>query len=488
MVTDDSAAIATLRDKLAAVASLQVQWTLAGKLAEALHRLGEERFDAVLLDLNLPDSRGPETCSKLHAHAPDAPIVVLTGQEDESLALDAVRTGAQDYLVLRKVDGRVIARVLQYAVERKRLEQLKDQFISAVSHELRTPLTVMREGVALLSEGTMGSVNERQQKVLGIARENLVRLGRIVDGLFEFSALGSGKVKLQKDRTDITALAESVVGAFREKAVSKGLSIRMKNSSKSKFLDVYADPEKIAQALHQLVGNAVKFTAKGTVEVSVAEKDSCVECIVSDTGVGISEEDMPKVFTRFAQFRRMPGGLDNGIGLGLAITKGIVELHDGTVRIESGPGKGTTVAFSLPKYTAETLFKEHVRECVKKAMQKGSNLSLILVTPVAPRRKEVKIPESKLDALVAWLEALLHNNLRRQGDVVVQAPDGGLGVLLVDCDRSGAVVVKARLEQALEEYLAEGEMDGKIKFRLGCATCPSQAKSDVQLIEAARKS
>lgn len=150
LVEDNPYDAELLREMLLGVSSVQFEWVHVPLLGEALKRLREEKFDAILLDLSLPDSHGQETLAKAYAQAHDTPIVVLTGHSDENLAIRTVHQGAQDYLVKGQVDGPTLIRAVRYAIERHRLlteldrgrqQQLKikDQFLSHVSHELRSP-------------------------------------------------------------------------------------------------------------------------------------------------------------------------------------------------------------------------------------------------------------------------------------------------------------------------------------------------------------
>ena len=170
---------------------------------DAIIRLREERFDVILLDLSLPDSQGQETLAKAYGQAHDTPIVVLTGHSDETMAIQTVHEGAQDYLVKGQVDGHTLVRSIRYAIERHRLiteldrgrqQQLKikDQFLSHVSHELRSPLAVIHQFVTILLDRIAGDLTSEQNEYLGIILRNVNQLRKMIEDLLEVTRAETG--------------------------------------------------------------------------------------------------------------------------------------------------------------------------------------------------------------------------------------------------------------------------------------------------------
>ena len=260
----------------------------------------------------------------------------------ESASISAIRSPqgvAEHYL-----------KVSEDITERKRLERLKDEFVSNVSHELRTPLSIIKEAINLILDKIVGEVNQRQENVLVTAKDNIDRLTRIINELLDISKLEAGKLQLKKDNVDIVALIKKTVSSFKGKAGEKGLELKQ-NFSPAKIM-LFIDADKITEVFINLLGNAVKFTDKGCIEISAEDKGSEVECFVRDTGIGIAEENLPKVFDKFQQFDRVSGPGERGTGLGLSIVKGIIEMHNGNIRVESRCGEGTKFTFVLPKSAA----------------------------------------------------------------------------------------------------------------------------------------
>jgi len=230
---------------------------------------------------------------------------------------------------------------------RKKLERIKDEFISTVSHELRTPLAITREGIAIVLDQKAGPVTEKQQKALTYAQNNIDRLARLINDLLDFSKLEAGKIKLQREQLDIVQLIREIASGFGAQAGQKGLEMEIDVPLDPVM--VYADRDRIIQVLTNLVSNALKFTEKGNIQLSVRQGVLSAICAVKDTGRGIEEKDLPKVFEKFQQFGRIEGGGNKGTGLGLAISKQLVELHGGNISIVSAPAKGTCITFTLPQ-------------------------------------------------------------------------------------------------------------------------------------------
>lgn len=367
--------------------------------------------------------------------------------------------------------------------ELKKLDQLKSDFVSIVSHELRTPLSITKEGISLVLDGIPGKVNTKQNNLLTIARDNVDRLARIINGLLDISKIEAGKVEIKKELVNFAEFIRSAAHTFDLKAKEKGLAI--KTDIAQDEMNTYADIDKITQVLTNLIGNALKFTDKGEIRISARELDKEIECSVTDTGIGISPEDLPRVFEKFQQFGRTSGPGEKGTGLGLSIAKGIIELHKGKIRVESEPGKGSKFTFVIPKYTSEEMFKESIETGIKEAARKDSSASLLLVSIVNFEELKQKFPLDRIRAMVKGIEEVIKNTLRLKGDIVAR-DTGEVIVLLMDCSKDNALIVKSRLEQALTEYLAQQKLSGVIKLRLGNATYPEEAKDNTELISKAK--
>jgi len=231
--------------------------------------------------------------------------------------------------------------------ELKTLDKLKTEFISTVSHELRTPLSITKEGVSLILDRIPGAINENQSTILVAAKNNIDRLARIIDDLLDISKIESGKIELKREPLNIVDIVRQTVAGFKLRAEEKKLELRTDFSAKD--ITLYADHDKVIQIFTNLIGNALKFTKKGYIEISVKKLKDDIKCSVADTGIGISENDLPNVFNKFQQFTRVAGPGEKGTGLGLSIVKGLVEMHQGKINVESRLDSGTKFTFTFPK-------------------------------------------------------------------------------------------------------------------------------------------
>jgi signal transduction histidine kinase len=227
----------------------------------------------------------------------------------------------------------------------RELDRMKDQFVSSVSHELRTPLTSMVGYLELVMAGETGEVNGEQRRFLEIVNRNCERLNRLVDDILFVARVDAGRLSLDLEWVDLARLAADSVESARAAAESKGLVLRL--SDEVDLPPLWADPLRLTQLLDNLLSNALKFTPEGgTVSVTVARRAETAHLEISDTGVGIPEQELGELFKRF--FRASTTASAPGTGLGLSIAESIVEVHGGTISVESEVGAGTTFSVDLP--------------------------------------------------------------------------------------------------------------------------------------------
>lgn len=233
----------------------------------------------------------------------------------------------------------------------KKLEEynkLKDEFVSTASHELRTPLSIIMGAIKLVLDEIPGKIVPEQRDVLAEAMENVQRLSNTVSSLLNISRIESGRMEWQAVSVNICGLIGDTVSNCKALARGKGISLEYEADQRN--IDILVDPDKTKQVLINLISNSLKFTPKGGwVKVSCTEQEGEILVSVEDCGVGIAQEDMPKLFDKFTQFGRKAGPGEKGTGLGLAISKKIVEMAKGRIWVESKPGKGSTFTFTLPK-------------------------------------------------------------------------------------------------------------------------------------------
>ena len=375
-----------------------------------------------------------------------------------------------------KLPGGEIVLIYKDITELKQVDKLKDEFVSTVSHELRTPLSIIKEGLSLVLDEITGKINEKQKDVLTTAKNNIDRLAQIINDLLDISKLEAGKVELQRGKINIAGIIEQIAQSFRPRFEEKGLELKLNVSSKEIF--AYADKDKMIKVFTNLVSNALKFTEKGWVEISVREKDKKLMCIVEDTGIGISRENLPKVFTKFQQFGRTPGPGIKGTGLGLSIVKGIIELHGGKIWLESVQGKGSRFIFTLPVYTAETLLKDFIKQAVDETGRRDTKLSVILISLLGVNKLG---PGDEIQLLYDDIETLIKNSLYEDANKVIRDKD--YAVVLFDCSKEDTYRVESRLERAIEGYLNSKGLSDTIRLKFGSSVYPDDADNAEQLIQ-----
>jgi signal transduction histidine kinase len=318
-------------------------------MVEAERYLGENVVDAIVIDPALPDAQGLSAIRRAHAAAPRTPLVVLTGLDDESLAAQSLHEGAQDYLIKGETEARGFLRAVRYAIERKRLERLKDEFVSTVSHELRTPLTSISGSLGLLMGKAAGNLPRPMARLLSIAHTNCQRLVRLVNDILDIERMEGGRIVFNFSRVEVRRLVVEVIEAVRGFADGYGVRIRLEATRAT--ADVRADPDRLTQVITNLLSNAIKFSPAGNeVVVAIEKGPDNVRLTVRDHGSGIPVEFRPLIFEKFAQADAKDPRQKGGTGLGLSIVKQIVERLGGEVGFADAAGGGTVFHVQLPRW------------------------------------------------------------------------------------------------------------------------------------------
>ncbi|MCK4554518.1 hypothetical protein KAU19_06210 [Candidatus Parcubacteria bacterium] len=233
----------------------------------------------------------------------------------------------------------------------KKLDTAKSDFISIASHQLRTPLTVIKGYISMLIEGAFGKLNDKESDSLKKVYESNERLIKLVENLLNISRVESGRLKFDFKKEQLEKVAASVMEELSSSAKKKGLMLNYEKPDKP-LPKVKIDETKIRQVILNLIDNSIKYTQKGLVNVSLKHVGSDVRFCVSDTGMGISAEDLPKLFKRFSRGKDVSLINANGSGLGLYVSKIMAEAHKGKIWCESeGKGKGAKFCFTIPIFS-----------------------------------------------------------------------------------------------------------------------------------------
>jgi signal transduction histidine kinase len=245
---------------------------------------------------------------------------------------------ARQYLALRELADAITMR--------EQAEQVKDEFISVVGHELRTPLTSIRGSLGLLEGGVFGALPQEASEMLALAVTNTDRLVRLINDVLDFERMDAGRMELELAPVEAVELVGNALQIVQMHAAQGDVTLAREIDEE---LTVTADGDRIVQVLVNLLGNAVKFSPRGsTVTIAARSEHERARFSIEDQGRGIPPDQLEKVFERFRQVDSSDAREKGGSGLGLAIARDIVELHGGTIEVESELGRGSTFRFTLP--------------------------------------------------------------------------------------------------------------------------------------------
>lgn len=441
-------------------------------MKDTLDWLEGNSCDLILLDLSLPDSDGLESVDKILAKRPKVPVVVLTGQKNKEVGLEALRKGAQDFITKGEVELPLLySKTVDYAIERSKIRNFKDDFLSNVSHELRTPLAIIKETTSQMNDGICGPVNEKQKKYLVRLLNNIERLGTLINDILDISKIEAGRLEIFKEKIDLSAVIVETVNNFAELAQKKGLDL--KHFTNGEKIEVLADKGKIVQVLTNFLSNAVKFTEKGTITASVINKEDEVVCSVEDTGKGIAETDLSKVFKKFEQFSREYGPGAKGTGLGLVISKSIVEAHQGRIWVESKLGEGSKFIFSLPQLSFEAFLNSSLERYINSAKKQDQSFGLILFN--------IK-PASLPDDILISIESAVRANLFRKMDMLLRK-DQDFYVLLNELKKEDIKTMENRIKDSLQEKFSEEFSKNSVSLISSAAIFPQDGITRQEILQ-----
>ena len=373
LIEDNAAEARLLQEILKGATKANFEFCHVQRLTEALIRLEDhESFDIILLDLTLPDSHGLESLPKLQRLPCSLPIVVLTHHQDEALALEAVRQGAQDYLVKRDVSSEVLMRSILYAIQRhslaqqlsaqnkslsanierqevelsqaKAANQLKSEFVSMLSHDFRNPLNTILLSAGLLEESGDRLSQEKQKSYFQLIRTAISDLDDLLSEVLLLGRTENGKVSCQFECLDLMLFCQDLIRLVNSaQSEPRQIEFRPQGNLQQGLWDAHL----LRHILCNLLSNAIKYSPADTpITFEIIAQPETMIFRVSDQGIGIPQTAIADLFDPFFRADNVAGV--KGTGLGLAIVQRCAAIHGGEVQVESKENQGSVFTVRLP--------------------------------------------------------------------------------------------------------------------------------------------
>ena len=314
--------------------------------------------DVILLDIMMPEMDGYQAC-KLIRQNPElkyTKIIMVSAKTSLAERLQGYKSGADDY-VTKPFDTQELSAKVKVYLKLKAAEQLdsmKSELTMSVTHELRTPLCIIKNVISNIKAGFTKIKDPKLAQQLETINDNTNRLAKIISNFLDVSKIDAGKMELELSEFPIQNVITSVLENLKTLADPK--NITLKSQMPDQAVNITADRDKITHLITDLVDNSIKYMDReeGIINISLMDTDDELIIEVQDTGPGIEQSALQKIFDKFVQVQRNVGPGEHGTGLGLAIVKGIVELHGGRIWAESIPASGATFCFTLPKQNKTT--------------------------------------------------------------------------------------------------------------------------------------
>ncbi|MHC4339865.1 MAG: ATP-binding response regulator, partial [Planctomycetota bacterium] len=354
LVIDDEEIVLSSCVKILRGGDYEVATASSGQ--EGIRLVEELEPDLVFVDLKMPEISGLEVLEQIRTRDPTIVAVVITGYATVSSAVEAMKKGAYDFLPkpftpdeLRLITERGLEKrslVLETIALKREREILRENFAAIVSHELKSPLGAVQQNLFVLTHELSASISDDQKRRLERMKSRIDDLVKLIHTWLRGISVDIENIKESFATVDIASPIAKAIESVDPHAIRKDIEIT--TSMQGSIGPVSGDEGTLTEALVNILGNAIKYSHAGsTVQLSAEERNDRVVIQISDSGVGISEDDLPAVFDGF--YRAKSGrATAEGVGLGLAISRRIVEAHEGTISVRSELGKGSTFVVTLP--------------------------------------------------------------------------------------------------------------------------------------------
>lgn len=353
LVVDDEAVIRDLCSRV--LKGYRILQAATGD--EALNILGQHQVDVVLSDVMMPQMSGLDLLKTIKEKEPNQAVVVMTGYADRETILRALKADADDFiskpinlLELKTTIDKVLEKkaLKEELVHLKRSDRLKSDFLGLVSHKLKTPITAISLFIQNLARGIGDPSDPSFRKTLALIMEESSYLEYLIQDLLYYSEIILQEGPPRLSTVNLRDLALTSLNEMRDAAAERGVALT--SSLQGDYPDSELDRQRIDFALRALIDNAIKFTPKGgSVSLTGEVTEDSVRLAIRDTGKGIPQAELPKIFEKFHQVDPVHTGQVRGFGLGLFYARQFVQSHGGRLHLESEPGRGTTVTVVLPR-------------------------------------------------------------------------------------------------------------------------------------------
>jgi len=368
-VEDNEGDAIILEDLLEDARGFRFNITLATSLAAAMQILDADTFDIIILDLGLPDSMELQALEIILNKTDHAPIMVVTGMDDEQLGQKAIKMGAQAYIPKNEMNSRSLIQSVFYSMERhkhlkrirnaeaelkenyKLLEEAnksKDKLLSIIAHDLKGPMSSVSGLLTMLTKDYDDFTEKQRKDYLRICQENTSTTYQLIETILAWAQSQNNHKNISPELLNAKELIQGSIASLQPVAAVK--NIKLSNIVKESQL-LYADPDMITTIVRNIVSNAIKFTyPNGKVEIGSLQEpgNGMISLYVKDNGVGISRDDKKKILDISEGYTTPGTENEKGTGFGLILCKEFIEKNKGNLWIESEKEKGTTVTFSVP--------------------------------------------------------------------------------------------------------------------------------------------
>ncbi len=345
----------------------------------------------------------------------------------------------------------------------EKLERLKSEFISIVSHELRTPLTAIKNSLEICLSGKAGDVSSIMDKFLNMAKRNVTRLSGIINDLLDLSKVEAGKMDFKFEKLNINTPVEFMKNTFENVAKEKNIDLVFEKEEN--IDETYIDTQRIEQVMSNLISNAIKFTNEGgkiivkteNIKESEIDKtiligeekpvfyDNYIKVSVKDSGIGIAQEDLKKVFDQFQQIENSLNRKNGGTGLGLPIAKQLIEAHRGFIWVESELNIGTTFSFVIPVLSEKEKFIIDLDKDIQKAKTCNHSLLLLMI------KENQEVENSFIEDVKSEKISLIRKTANTKEVYFNEENTRNYAILLPEADKFAQSFIEKKIESTLEQ-------------------------------------